>query len=352
VSCSSTTITFYERKFSCTSTGAAPYPAGGGTLATFTIVPVGDLASWLRSTAPNGGPLALDVVGASTRLIDAGGATVTLGTIDDGAVMLRALEGDVNNDCVVDVFDHQELAARYPSAQGDLGYALLYDLEPQPADGDIDIHDLQFVWGRNASRCDAPVPAQPPDPTPMPIDTDEDDDGLYDAIDNCPSVANAAQSDTDADNLGDACEPEYGANPSVADTDGDGCKDGREARVLTYGKQQGGDRLPSSQWDFIDVPAPALSASATGGVRNKVVALTDVGAVLAYVGTVKDGGANPGGYDYDTDYNSNGFRDGAEYDRAPSAIALKPWRSSAPNNAVSLQDVGVALAQVGHSCLG
>lgn len=351
VNCATTLVTFYERKFSCTTTGAPSYPSGGGRLATLTIAPSADLDLWLRSTAPNGGPLALDVVSSSTRLIDAAGATVSVADIADGAVMLRSLEGDVNNDCVVDVEDHQELAARYPSAQGEPGYALLYDLEPSPADGDIDMHDVQFVFGRNASRCDAPVPDQPPDPTPTPVDVDQDDDGLYDGIDNCPDVENAAQDDRDSDDLGDACEVVYGANPAVADSDGDGCKDGREARYLTFGKQQGGDRAPANAWDFFDVPAPALSAGSPNGARNTAVSLTDVGAVLAYVGTVNNGGANPAGYDYDSDFNSNTAEDGAEYDRAPSAISSKPWRSSAPNNAVSLQDVGVALAQVGHSCL-
>ena len=36
--------------------------------------------------------------------------------------------------------------------------------------------------------------------------TDTDGDGVDDDVDNCPSVANASQEDTDNDGLGDACE--------------------------------------------------------------------------------------------------------------------------------------------------
>ena len=86
-------------------------------------------------------------------------------------------------------------------------------------------------------------------------------------------------------------------------------------------------------WDFFDVPSPAVSAAQTGGARNKAVSLSDVGAVLAYVGTVNNGAGNTAGYDYDSDYNLNGSEDGAEYDRSPAVIPDMPWRSSAPNNA-------------------
>ncbi len=37
---------------------------------------------------------------------------------------------------------------------------------------------------------------------------DEDGDGLADAIDNCPFLANADQADADGDGVGDACDPE------------------------------------------------------------------------------------------------------------------------------------------------
>jgi hypothetical protein len=123
------------------------------------------------------------------------------------------------------------------------------------------------------------------------------------------------------------------------DTDGDGCIDGEE---IGTDIELGGMRDPLNPWDFADVPAPALP----GGARNGAVALTDVGAALTWVGAVNGGMPNVNGRDYDDDSNTNGVDDGAEYDRTPNGEISGP-----PNGAISLQDVGVILAQVGDSCL-
>ncbi|MEU4604538.1 PxKF domain-containing protein [Kribbella sp. NPDC023972] len=60
--------------------------------------------------------------------------------------------------------------------------------------------------------------------TPVVVDTDADDDGVPDASDNCPAVANANQANADGDALGNACDansyaPAAGAAP--ADENGD-----------------------------------------------------------------------------------------------------------------------------------
>jgi len=159
--------------------------------------------------------------------------------------------------------------------------------------------------------------------------------------------ANDAALDDDGDTLNNAAEFAAGTNPCLQDTDGDNCNDNKE---LGLNQLLGGDRSPLSPWDFFDVPTPALTASNSTGTRNKLVSLADVLAVVAYVGTALNGPANANGADYDTDRNGNGIIDGFEYDRTPSSDPLKPWRSGAPSNLVTLSDALVALAQVGHNC--
>lgn len=51
------------------------------------------------------------------------------------------------------------------------------------------------------------------------VETDDDGDGVPDAIDNCPLVANGNRKDTDGDGLGDACDP---------DIDNDGVSNGTD----------------------------------------------------------------------------------------------------------------------------
>jgi hypothetical protein len=53
---------------------------------------------------------------------------------------------------------------------------------------------------------------------------DADGDGLPDAEDNCPNVANPSQADSDGDGLGDACDA-----ASIPDADGDGVPDAEDA---------------------------------------------------------------------------------------------------------------------------
>ncbi len=58
---------------------------------------------------------------------------------------------------------------------------------------------------------------------------DQDRDRVLDALDNCPTVANANQSDDDDDGVGDACEFEdrdRGECADGIDNDADGKTDG------------------------------------------------------------------------------------------------------------------------------
>jgi hypothetical protein len=79
------------------------------------------------------------------------------------------------------------------------------------------------------------IPAvNPPDPpdecppvaSPVPpgyCTLDDDEDGRVNELDNCVDVANATQTDTDGDGIGDACE-----NSATTDNDGDGVPNGTD----------------------------------------------------------------------------------------------------------------------------
>ena len=88
-----------------------------------------------------------------------------------------------------------------------------------------------------ASPTPTPVPTASPTPTPTatPVATptasptatptatpepDQDHDGVVNATDNCPSVSNAEQTDSDGDGIGDACDDDFSITPG--DDDGDG----------------------------------------------------------------------------------------------------------------------------------
>ena len=81
---------------------------------------------------------------------------------------IRRLEGDIDKDCSVDVSDMQLEASKYGMSVGNLLYNVFYDVNSplQHGDGEIDINDVQFVYGRFGSECMAPIPAQPPVPAP------------------------------------------------------------------------------------------------------------------------------------------------------------------------------------------
>ena len=94
------------------------------------------------------------------------------------------------------------------------------------------------------------------DPTPavagwtvVATDRDRDGDGVTDATDNCPDVANPGQADADGDRIGDACEPLPPAAPPVA---------GRTMNV----------RLVSGEV-FVKLPAGSAQAALAAGIPRR-----------------------------------------------------------------------------------
>jgi hypothetical protein len=112
-----------------------------------------------------------------------------------------------------------------------------------------------------------------PDALGNACDPDDDNDGVLDGADNCPINSNPSQSNMDGDSLGDACDTE---------DDGDGFDDTAESHVLTNpldncGSHTTVDPIYSQSW-------PADLYSVPGGLNsvNKVT-IQDLTSYLAPV---------------------------------------------------------------------
>jgi Thrombospondin type 3 repeat len=97
----------------------------------------------------------------------------------------------------------------------------------------IVVTGLSFVLWSPQSPVSTPSPSPSPSPTPqqqIPPDQreqtfeqvikgarqiDADGDGISNAVDNCPAVANADQKDTDGNGIGDACQQSKSTAPML-----------------------------------------------------------------------------------------------------------------------------------------
>ena len=159
--------------FGCVTNGPTPSNAYGVEfdLAALNLIPHEDLTNDIFPGNNNGvltvikdnGCELVDIFGHPMLESVNGGLTPTCA---DLAVTVRILEGDMNLDCIVDVTDEQLIAGRYGAFFGGLLYSKWYDLEPELHDLDIDIKDIQKVFGRDGSTCQDPIPEQPPLPPP------------------------------------------------------------------------------------------------------------------------------------------------------------------------------------------
>jgi uncharacterized repeat protein (TIGR01451 family) len=164
--CTMTIITENDIRFGCVTTGPLPLglPQASGVLAaTITVSPEADLMFRIRPGKDNGVVRRLldencevaDIFGDIFPDTNAG----LTNDCTDVDLTVRKLEGDIDADCDVDVLDAQRIAFRYGSFFGQLLFDQTYDLEPfVTGDFDIDIKDLQFVFGRDGSTCAIPIP--------------------------------------------------------------------------------------------------------------------------------------------------------------------------------------------------
>ena len=151
-------------------------PSGDGLIEMIYVYPdTNDLIyrDGFRPTKDNG--VLTDIVDENCEVTDIYGEQIP-GTLPGGLttvcadahITVRMLQADLDLDCDVDVTDDQAIAFRYGSFFGLLLYDQWFDLEPKFADFDIDIKDLQFVFGRNYSTCQAPIPDDQADPLDPP----------------------------------------------------------------------------------------------------------------------------------------------------------------------------------------
>jgi hypothetical protein len=174
-----TIITENDIRFGCLSSGSVPGPTGSGVLALIHVRPEADLKYRLTPGQENG--LVRTILDENCELTDVYGDPLADGqgnllpgilsgglvaVCTDATITVRILEADLNLDCEVDIVDDQMIAYRYGAGFGNGLYDPWYDLEPALKDFDIDIKDLQKVFGRNGSTCQQPIPGQPPLPPP------------------------------------------------------------------------------------------------------------------------------------------------------------------------------------------
>ena len=123
------------------------------------------------------------------------------------------------------------------------------------------------------------------------------------------------------------------------DKDGDGCTDAQE---LGSNSARGGQRDSNNFWDFFDTPNSA-------NVRDRAITIADIGRVVQRFGT---SGTLPLSLEEQVQAAlspppSAGFH--PAFDRTPVGPEL--WNIGPPNGGVTIQDIGLIVAQFGHSCV-
>jgi hypothetical protein len=184
VDCTMTIIGENDIRFGCVSSSLDfpvpdPGPLGSGVLALIHVTPEADLKYRLTPGQDNG--LVRTILDENCELADVYGDPLAdsqgnllpgilsgglVAVCTDASITVRILEADLNLDCGVDIIDDQMIAYRYGAGFGNTLYDPWYDLEPALKDFDIDIKDIQKVFGRNGSTCQEPIPDQSPSPPP------------------------------------------------------------------------------------------------------------------------------------------------------------------------------------------
>ncbi len=149
-------------RIGCVTTGKGLNINDLAALAQIDVRPQPDVYSQAKPNQDNG--VVVQIRNVNCDVSDEQGQAIPIFSCDDADITFRYLEGDVEPDCVIDATDAQAIAFRWGVSKGSLIYKDFMNLEPssQQADNDIDINDLQFVYGRFGSTCEDPHPLHPP----------------------------------------------------------------------------------------------------------------------------------------------------------------------------------------------
>ena len=118
------------------------------------------------------------------------------------------------------------------------------------------------------------------------------------------------------------------------DSDRDGCSDGTELQTPEGTQQTGGLRDPKRFWDFFDTPN-------TENLRDRIIDIGDIGRVVSRFGATGDAQIDPLSAPPASGYHT-------AFDRTPLGPNL--WNAGPPNGGVNIQDIGLIVAQFGHTC--